>query len=132
MKWKQIILLSLLGIVMALAVKFGITDTRIVMLFLWLIFPVVHAIALSRSTTHKLFLHGVISGTLQGVWMVALLKLAINFVIRSPSGDSSFVDSPAFFIIEILAATILLPGAITGGLALLAGKFITPQEKTIT
>jgi len=129
MKWKQIILLSLLGIVMAFAVKFGITETTVVALFLWLIFPVVHAIALSWSTTHKLFLHGLISGTLQGVWMTALLKLAINFVIKSPSGDSSFFDSPTFFIIEILAAAIVVPGVITGALTLLAGKFITPQEK---
>src|SRR5579883_522904 len=130
MKWKQIVLLSLLGILMALAVKFGITNTAVVALFLWLIFPVVHAIVLSRSTSHKLFLHGLISGTLQGVWMVALLKLAINFVIRSPNGEGSFFDSPTFFIIEILAAAIVIPGVITGGLSVLAGKFISQQVNT--
>ena len=121
--WKTVVLLSLLGVAAALAVKFGLTERLYLAALIWLVFPILSGIIIARTSDKKLFLHGFITASLGGFWMVAFDILLIQF--RFSNTDTL---QNALFIAGLIGAIILVPGLLTGTFTVLSGKIFHPKS----
>lgn len=127
MNWKLLITLSLLGLVMAIATVFWI-GPRIEPLF-WLIDFVFCGWMIARRAPGRLFLHGLVLGLLNCVWVIAAHAIwydaymtnhpqMVEMMKNSPIDGRTmqFIAGPVIGVISglVIGLITLLIGAITG------------------
>ncbi len=131
MKWLNIYLFSLFGILMGTASLFGYTQN--IELPLWIIIALITAIFIARTTTHKIFLHGVLAGIGMGlsnaIVQIAFFSLYVQHNPHASSELEHFTEtlSPQWFL--FLSSPFIggLYGSLIGALCVAAAKFHHPK-----
>ncbi len=129
MKWNIIVLLSLFGGAIGAASLFGWTHN--IELFLWIGAALIAPVILARTTTHKLFLHGLYSGIAMGIVKSIFQILFWNtYISNNPQYVESFTTismDARMFILVIGSIFGLVFGIILGGFSTAASKFHQPK-----
>jgi Mn2+/Fe2+ NRAMP family transporter len=131
MDWKLIFGLSLFGLAMAIATVFVIPSN--VEPAFWLVIFLVCAflIARQRSTGH--FLHGLLVGLVNCVWVTGAHILFFDHYLAAHPKEAAMMksmplpDSPRLMMALIGPIVGVVSGIIIGLLAYIAGKFVKPQ-----
>jgi hypothetical protein len=125
---KLILQLSLFGLAMALATVYVI-PSRTEPLF-WLAIFVVCAAAIARIAPGKFFLHGLLVGLLNSVWITAAHVLLFDsYIVRHPEEAEMMRNSPLAAmprLMMLITGPIIgaLSGVILGLFAVIAGKLM--------
>ncbi len=131
MKWTNIYFFSLFGLLMGTASLFGYTQNY--ELPLWIAIALVSAVVIARTTTHKIFLHGVLAGIGMGL-STAMVQIAFFalYVKHNPHAASELehftnVFSPQWFLFISSPFVGGMYGALIGALSVAASKFHHPK-----
>lgn len=131
MKWTHLFSLSLIGAGMGIMSLFGITQQ--IELALWVIIALATAFFIARTTSHKVFLHGVLAGIGMGLFSAAVQSLFFdlyaehNQIGAAEIRNFSFGYPPPLFIILTSPLIGGLYGLVIGALSLAASKFHHPK-----
>jgi hypothetical protein len=116
---------------MGIASLFGYTQN--IELLLWIIIALVAAVLIARTTTHKIFLHGVLAGVGMGLLntMVQITFFSL-YVQHNPYAASElehFSDSfsPQWFLLITSPFVGGIYGSLIGALCVVASKFHHPK-----
>lgn len=132
MNWKAILLLSLFGLAMGVSTVFFIGSN--LEPWCWLAIFVFCAYVIARQTSTRRFLHGVLLGLANSVWITVA---HIVFFQQYLSGHQQEVEmmksmplpkSPRLVMTLTGPVVGLVSGAVIGILALLAAKLISPVQ----
>jgi len=127
MNWKLILQLSLFGLAMGLATVFVI-PSNLEPLF-WLVIFVICAYIIARRT-QKGFLHGLLLGLANSVWITASHILFFSQYIATHAREGAMMQTMPFsprIMMAIVGPVIgLISGVAIGLLALLASKVVKP------
>ncbi|MFA6470368.1 MAG: hypothetical protein WCW35_15850 [Bacteroidota bacterium] len=131
MKWTSIYFFSLFGVLMGTASLFGFTQN--IELPLWIVIALITAVLIARSTTHKMFLHGVLAGLGIGV-SNAVVQIAFftMYMQNNPNAASelehfSSTFTPQWFLFISSPIVGGIYGALIGALSVAAAKFHHPK-----
>jgi hypothetical protein len=128
MNWKLILLLSMFGLAMGLATVFVIPP-KIEPLF-WLVIFVICAYVIARQT-RKPFLHGLLLGLANCVWITSAHLLLFNQYMATHAQEAARMQTMSFsprIMMAIVGSVIgLISGVVIGVLALIATKFMKPE-----
>jgi len=132
MKIRLLLLLSLFGLGMAVATVYLIpSDSEPVF---WLPIFIICAVMIARETPAKRFLHGVVLGLLNAVWITAVHILLFDQYIANHSREAEMLatmplpDSPKLMMLITGPVIGLLSGIVIGLFALVASRFLTPRK----
>lgn len=132
MKIRLLLLLSLFGLGMAVATVYHIpSDSEPVF---WLPIFIICAVMIARETPVKRFLHGVVLGLLNSVWITAVHILLFDQYIANHSREAEMLatmplpDSPRLMMLITGPVIGLISGIVIGLFALVASRFITPRK----
>jgi hypothetical protein len=131
MNWKIIFLLSLFGLAMGIATVFVI-QSNIEPLFRLVIF-VISAFVIARATASRHFLHGLLVGIVNSVWITGAHILFVNQYLANHAKEAAMMqnmprpDSPRLMMALGGAIAGLVSGAVIGILAFIAGKLLKPR-----
>jgi hypothetical protein len=125
MNWKLILQLSMFGLAMGLATVFLISPT-IEPLF-WLAIFVICAWILARRT-HKPFVHGLLLGLANSVWITAAHVLFFDRYLAHHPQDTQAMQwapvAPRLLMVVIGPVVGLISGLIIGFVAFFLAKFV--------
>ncbi len=131
MNWKLILQLSMFGLAMGLATVFVI-PSNIEPVF-WLIIFVICAYVIAKQT-RKAFLHGLLLGLANSVWITAAHILLFQQYIATHAREAQMMQTTPFsprIMMAIVGPIIgLVSGVVIGLLALLASKIVKPGAQT--
>ena len=128
MNWKLIFQLSLFGLAMGIATVFLIPST--IEPAFWLVIFLVCAYILAKRRPGHLFLHGLLLGLANSVWITAAHVLLFDSYIARHAQEAALMQSkPLFASPRLMMAMVgpvvgLISGVILGLFALAAGKLI--------
>jgi hypothetical protein len=128
MNWKLILKLSLFGLAMGVATVFAI-PSKIEPAF-WLVIFLYCAYAIARHSADLHFLHGLLLGLANSVWITAAHVLWYDAYIARHAQEAAMMQNPAIpFSPKVMMAIVgpvvgLLSGIILGAFALVAGKLV--------
>lgn len=128
MNWKLIFLLSLFGLAMGIATVFVI-PSKIEPAF-WLVIFVICAYLIAKRCASKHFLHGLLLGLANSVWITAAHVIFYDAYIAGHAQEAAMMQNPQLpFPPRAMMAVVgpvvgLLSGIILGALAFLAGKLV--------
>ena len=128
MNWKLIFLLSLFGLAMGFATVFVI-PTRIEPAF-WLAIFLISAYAIAKQTAAWHFLHGLLLGLLNSVWITSAHLLFFDRYIIGHAHESALLDSMTWpdslqGAMAVMGVVIgVVSGVVLGLFALAAGKLV--------
>jgi hypothetical protein len=131
MNWKIIFLLSLFGLAMGIATVFVI-PSNIEPLF-WLVIFVISAFVIARATASRHFLHGLLVGIVNSVWITGAHILFVNQYLANHAKEAAMMqsmprpDSPRLMMALVGPIAGLVSGAVIGILAFIAGKLLKPR-----
>jgi hypothetical protein len=131
MDWKLIFGLSLFGLAMAIATVFVIPSN--VEPIFWLAIFLVCAYQIARKRPDRHFLHGLLVGIVNSVWVTGAHVLFFSQYIANHPKEAAMMtsmplpDSPRLMMACVGPIVGVISGAIIGVLAYLAGRFIKPQ-----
>jgi hypothetical protein len=131
MDWKLIFSLSLFGLAMAIATVFVIPSN--VEPIFWLAIFLVCAYLIARKRPDRHFLHGLLVGIVNSVWVTGAHIIFFSQYIANHPKEAAMMssmplpDSPRLMMACVGPIVGVISGAIIGGLAYLAGRFIKPQ-----
>jgi hypothetical protein len=129
--WKIILLLSLFGLAMGIATVFVI-PSNIEPLF-WLVIFVISAFVIARATASRHFLHGLLVGIVNSVWITGAHILFVNQYLANHAKEAAMMqnmprpDSPRLMMAMGGAIAGLVSGAVIGILAFIASKLLKPR-----
>jgi hypothetical protein len=130
MNGKLVLALSMFGLVMGIATVFVIPSA--VEPFCWLAIFVVCAIVIARRAPSRPFLHGLLVGVMNSVWITgAHLILFDAYVARHAREAAMLAEAPlpAHALMAITGPAIgVISGVVLGGLALLAKRLLGPPK----
>lgn len=132
MNWKLIFLLSLFGLAMSVATVFVISSD--IEPFFWLVVFLICAYLIARNTASRRFLHGVLLGLVNSVWITTGHILLFGDYIARHAREAEMMksmpapDSPRLMMAMVGPIIGLVSGAVIGLLALGAGKFVKPLQ----
>jgi hypothetical protein len=137
MNWKLIFVLSIAGVIDAIASAYGLLGKAEPVF--WVLVWVLYALVIARKTTSRRFLHGFTVSVLNGIW-IGLIHSAMveTYSANNPEMMESYRQMPGFLsamppgtVMLIMGPVIgALTGLIAGGLAALAGKLMKmPQPQ---
>ena len=90
MNWKIIILLSLIGIAIAVGAIFGIVNSSYILVYM-IIFAIVSGVIISRTCETAPFMHGVMVGLLSGIFGSMIQALMFDTYLKNnPSSLDGF------------------------------------------
>ena len=89
MNWKIIFLLSLFGLAMGIATVFVI-PSNIEPLF-WLVIFVISAFVIARATASRHFLHGLLVGIVNSVWITGAHILFVNQYLANHAKEAAMI-----------------------------------------
>jgi hypothetical protein len=131
MNWKLIFQLSLFGLAMGIATVYVI-PSKIEPAF-WLVIFVISAYAIAKGTVGARFVHGVVLGLGNCVWITGAPILLFDRYIATHAQEAAMMNSmPAQTSPKLMMAIVgpvigLVSGAIIGLFAVIAGKLIKPR-----
>ena len=131
MNWKLIFLLSLFGLAMGIATVFVI-PSNIEPLF-WLVIFVISAFVIARATASRHFLHGLLVGIVNSVWITGAHILFVNQYLANHAKEAAMMqnmprpDSPRLMMAMVSPIAGLVSGAVIGILAFIASKLRKPR-----
>ena len=138
MDWKLIFQLSLFGLAMAFATVFLIPSN--IEPVCWLVIFLICAYVIAKRRPAGRFVHGVLLGLVNSVWITAAHILLFDRYIAGHPQEAAMMksmplpDSPRLMMAITGPAVGLISGVIIGLLALAAGRLIrrpvTPTIKT--
>ena len=135
MKWTLILQLSLVGLALALGSLFFISPN--IEPLLWLAVFLYYAHALGNGTRSLLFLHGLLLGVLNSIWVVGI---HIAFLTRYLAGhprevsmldmvNAAKIPADPRVIMAFTGITVgVLEGIVIGVFAMVAGMMVKPQR----
>ena len=132
MNWKQVLTLSLSGLIMGTLSLFGLT--RGIEPILWLLIALGYAWWLAKTIPSRVFLHGLFVGVLMGIGNSVMQSLFFDsYVTSNPESAQAFQQipgglSPQIFVLMAGSIVGFLYGLLLGLFALLAAKFGKPQS----
>jgi hypothetical protein len=130
MNWKLLVLLSLLSVAMSFITVFHLFDSSVEQV-VWLLILIFCAVVIARNAPGKLFMHGFLLCLINAVWQIIVhVALFDTFIAHNADSVEKFKSIPLdphtlMFVFSIF--TGIVSGVLTGLLAMLAGKFITPR-----
>ena len=130
MNWKLILQLSIFGLAMGLATVFLI-PSNIEPVF-WLAIFLFCAYEIARRRTGKPFLHGVLLGLTNSVWIAVAHILFFSQYIATHAREAEMMksmpapDSPRLMMAVTGPVIGLISGVVMGIFALVASKFVKP------
>lgn len=128
MNWKLIFLLSLFGLAMAIATVYVI-PSQIEPAF-WLVIFLICAYLIAKGCARLLFLHGVLLGLANSVWITAVHVLLYDSYIARHAQEAAMMHSaslpfsPRVMMVVVGPVVGLLSGVILGLFAWIAGKLV--------
>jgi hypothetical protein len=128
MNWKLILQLSLFGLAMGIATVFVI-PSKIEPAF-WLVIFLICAYLIARRSPGKHFLHGLLLGLANSVWITAAHVLFFDSYVTRHAQEAAMMQNTPLGVSPRLMMTIvgpvvgLLSGMILGLFALAAGKLV--------
>jgi hypothetical protein len=131
MNWRLISQLSLFGLAMGIATVFVISST--VEPICWLIIFIISAYAIARRTVDRRFLHGVLTGLANSVWVTAAHMAFFDAYIANHAREAAVMSSmplpthPRVMMALTGPVIGLISGIILGIFALVASKFVRPR-----
>jgi uncharacterized membrane protein len=126
MNWKLIVQLSVLGLAMGVATVFVIPSS-IEPLF-WLAVFGISAYFIARRTARRPFLHGLLVGVANSVWVTASHVLLFNQYIANHPQEAAMMssmpmpDSPRWMMALVGPVIGVVSGAVIGVLAVVAAR----------
>lgn len=133
MNWKLIFGLSLLGLAMAIATVFVIpSDIEPVF---WLAIFLVCAFLIARKQPDRHFLHGLLVGIVNSVWVTGAHILFFSQYIASHPKEAAMMTTmplpnhPRLMMACVGPIVGVISGLIIGLLAFVAGKIVKPALK---
>jgi len=128
MNWKLIFQLSLFGLAMAFATVFVVPSN--VEPLLWLPIFVFCAFAIARWAPGKVFLHGLMVGILNGIWITTVHVLLYDSYLAHHAKEAAMMQaahmpvSPRVMMAIVGPCIGVVSGVVMGLFALLAGLFV--------
>ena len=128
MNWKLIFQLSLFGLAMGIATVFLI-PSKIEPAF-WFVIFLISAYIIAKRRTTKLFLHGLLLGLANSVWITAAHVLLFDSYIARHAQEAAMMQSMPLPGSPRLMMTLtgpvigLISGVVLGLFALAAGKLV--------
>ena len=136
MNGKLIFALSLFGLAMAFATVFFIPSR--LEIWIWLAIFLISAYAIGRGASRNLFLHGLLLGILNSVWVTVVhVALYDAYMAHHPKEAAMMQSNPMPLPPRLLMACVgplvgVFTGVIIGLLAMLAGRMNRPKAQTPT
>jgi hypothetical protein len=130
MNWPLIFWLSLFGLAMGVGTVFFISS-RIEPL-LWIAIFLISAYLIARSCAHRRFLHGLIVGVANSVWITATHILFFTYYMAGHAREAAMMKSmplpgwPRLMMVVTGPVVGIMSGILIGALALIAGHFMKP------
>ena len=127
MNWKLVFLLSLFGLAMGIATVFAIPSK--VEPFCWLAIFVVCAWLIAQRAPRLPFLHGLLVGIVNGVWVTAAHVLLFEpYMARHPAEaemmQRSIVHAPRLMMLIVGPIVGVISGCILGLFAIAASRIV--------
>jgi hypothetical protein len=128
MNWKTIFLLSLFGLAMGIGTVFFIPST--IEPLCWLVIFVVSAFAIGRSAPRLHFVHGLLTGMFNSVWITASHIVFAAHYLAHHTKEAAMIqtmprpDSPRLMMAVVGPIAGIFSGVIIGILAFIAGKLL--------
>lgn len=133
MDWKLIFGLSLFGLAMAIGTVFVIPSN--VEPIFWLVIFLVCAFLIARRRPDRHFLHGLLVGIVNSVWVTGAHIIFFSQYIANHPKEAAMMssmplpDSPRLMMACVGPIVGVISGAIIGLFAYVAGKLVKPQVK---
>jgi len=129
MNWKLIFGLSLFGLAMAIATVFVIPSN--VEPIFWLVILIVCAVIIARVQPTRHFLHGLLVGIVNSIWVTSAHILLFSTYIANHPKEAAMMKNMPMQPQMMMAVTGPIVGVVSGvilGLfAFIAGKLIRPR-----
>ena len=128
MNWKLILLLSMFGLAMGIATVF-VLPTKVEPFF-WLAIFLVSAYLIAKQCATRLFLHGLLLGLANSVWVTSAHILFFDRYIFSHAHERFLLDSMVWPGTPQLAMALMglgigvILGLVLGLFALVAGRLV--------
>jgi hypothetical protein len=126
MNWKLIFGLSLFGLAMAIATVFVI-PSNIEPIF-WLVIFIICAVIIARQVPSRHFLHGLMVGIVNSIWVTGAHILFFNAYIASHAKEAAMMHNspmPPRAMMAVVGPFVgVISGLVLGLFAWIAGKFI--------
>ena len=130
--WRVVFTLSFFGLAMAVGTVSAIPSN--VEPVIWLAIFVICAFVIARYRSRRHFLHGLLLGLLNSVWVTsAHIIFFSTYIDHHPKeaammGSMPLPNSPRLMMALVGPVVGVVTGAIIGLLALLAGRFVRPKK----
>ena len=128
--WRLVALLSMFGLVMAFATVFIIHSN--IEPFAWLIIFIVCAIVIARVRSTRRFLHGLLVGVANSIWITTVHLAFFNHYLRNHPAEASMMaassQSPHLMMVIVGPLIGVASGLILGALAQLTGYLAPPDR----
>ena len=126
MNWKLIFGLSLFGLAMAIATVFVI-PSNIEPIF-WLVIFIICAFIIARSVASRYFLHGLMVGIVNSIWVTAAHVLLFNAYVANHVKEAAMMQNapmpPRVMMLLIGPCIGVVSGVVLGLFAWIASKFV--------
>ena len=136
MNWKLIGLLSLFGLAMGIATVFVIPSN--IEPICWLVIFIFCAYAIAKNSSGKHFLHGLLLGLANSVWITAAHILLFDQYLARHAREAAMMNSmplsgsPKVMMGIVGPVVGLISGIILGLFAFVAGKLVKPSQGGMT
>jgi uncharacterized membrane protein len=135
MNWKLIVQLSLFGLAMGIATVFMISS-RIEPVF-WLAILAISSYLIARRAHGQVFLHGLLLGVANSVWVTASHVLLFKQYIANHPQEAAMMssmplpDSPRTMMALVGPVVGVVSGLVIGLLAVIAAKLVTRPPRIV-
>jgi hypothetical protein len=132
MNWPLIFQLSLLGLAMGVGTVFFISSG--IEPILWLAIFFTSAYLIARQCPHRRFLHGLIVGVANSIWITAVHIIFFTYYMSRHAREAAMLKSmpfpgmPRLMMVFTGPVVGIMSGIIIGTLAIIAGHFLKSAE----
>ena len=136
MNWKLILELSVFGLLMGIATVFLIPSN--VEPFCWLAIFLVCAFILARNLHANLFVHGLLIGIVNSIWITAAHVLLYEQYVARHAKEMAMMNSmslrlsPRLLMLLIGPVVGVVSGVVIGLFAWAASKLVKPSPRPLT
>jgi len=135
MDWKLVFQLSFFGLAMGIATVFVIPSN--IEPWFWLVIFCVCAFLIARVRSSLHFLHGLLVGVVNSVWITSAHIIFFDQYIANHAKEAAMMksmplpDSPRFMMALVGPVIGVISGLVLGVFAFVAGKFVKPGLRVI-
>jgi len=126
MSWPLVLKLSLFGLAMAIATVFVIPSN--LEPFFWLVIFIICAVVIARQATGRNFVHGLMVGIVNSVWVTGAHVLFFDTYIANHQVEAQSMSAmplPPRVMMAVIGPVVgVVSGIVIGILAAIAGKVL--------